>query len=172
MLGERAKKIHINQKEKKSVRKTVNLLTFHRVAATATVTFTAFVYFGGTVATARVRSVNGLTVLEVQNQQSSLDFVNAKPLSLPINPLPPSTTQEMIQALLSQRELGARGHAEGGMGTGIEHPVFLGTPAAPKPKRIAARERSRATGLWDIQHSIQHSQSRSVLSCDQQSIPI
>jgi V8-like Glu-specific endopeptidase len=80
----------------------------------------------------QVFSGNGLTVLHAQNPQPGVDFVNAKPMPLPINDSPEDPTQALINALLSAPALGTPGSSLGYEGTGQMSPVFLGAPAAPE----------------------------------------
>ena len=56
--------------------------------------------------------------------------MNAKPMPMPINPSAMDPTQALIQSLLTTPAKGPSGHSPGAVGTGIESPVFLGTPAA------------------------------------------
>ena len=93
----------------------------------------AFAVFGcvsGGPANAQVTQANGLTVFNVQDKGATMDFANAKPMPLPINPLASDPTQALIQALLATPAQGPSGHSPGAVGTGIESPVALGTPAA------------------------------------------
>jgi V8-like Glu-specific endopeptidase len=82
------------------------------------------------LANAQVRELNGVTVLNVKNSGGNVDFVNAKAMPLPINPSPADSTEALIRALRSTPALGPSGYSHGAEGTGIESPVFLGTPAA------------------------------------------
>jgi hypothetical protein len=105
------------------------MFSFHRRALSAMLAFTVFGCVGEGLAQDQVTQVNGFTVLQAQNPQPDVDFVNAKPLPLPINDSPADTTQATIQTLLSIPDLGARGYEPGAMGSGQLSPVFLGKPA-------------------------------------------
>jgi V8-like Glu-specific endopeptidase len=109
---------------------TIPLFSTHRRALSAMLAFTVFGCVCEGLAKDQVTHVNGLTVLEVQNPQAAVDFVNAKPMPLPINDSPEDSTQSMIQALLAAPDLGPSGGSLGAQGTGIMSPVFLGAPAA------------------------------------------
>jgi len=76
----------------------------------------------------QVRSAHGITVLDVQNQAASVDFVHAKPKPLPINPAMTDSTQGLIESLLSAPALGPSGYSPGAAGNGKMSPVFLGKP--------------------------------------------
>jgi V8-like Glu-specific endopeptidase len=88
-----------------------------------------------------VRSQNGLTALDVQQQRAAagtaagpeVDFVNAQPMPLPLNPQSPDTVQGTIESLMNSPALGPNGGEDGSNGTGITKPLFLGTPAAQAP---------------------------------------
>lgn len=99
-----------------------------RLSAILTVAVVGSVCQG--LAHAQITQVNGLTVLNVQNA-GAVDFVNAKAMPLPTNPVVADATQAMIQALASAKPaLGPSGYSLGAEGTGVISPVFLGTPAA------------------------------------------
>lgn len=75
-----------------------------------------------------VTSSRGVTVFTANGPAPSVDFVHAKPLALPINPLSADSTQALMEALVTVPELGPSGHSPGAEGNGIKSPVFLGTP--------------------------------------------
>lgn len=102
----------------------------HRTAMSAALALTILGFASQRVANAQVARVGDLTVLNVQGSQAKADFANAKPMPLPVNPMPADTTQAMIQALLSKHSLGTSGFSPGAEGTGITSPVFVGVPAA------------------------------------------
>jgi len=106
------------------------MFTFHRRALIAMLAFTVFACVCAGLANAQVKNVGSLTVFNVQNPEADVDFVNAKPMPLPSNPLPPDTTRGLIEALESKQQVGASGGSSGAEGTGITSPEFLGTPAA------------------------------------------
>jgi len=81
------------------------------------------------LANAQVRNVGAATAFSVQNAEAAVDFVNAKPMQLPSNPLSPDTTKALIGALQSKQQFGTPGHSDGHAGTGISDSEFLGTPA-------------------------------------------
>lgn len=109
---------------------TITLSKLHRRVLIAMLAFTVFACVGQGVANAQVKNTKGLTVLNVQNPQAEVDFVNAKDMPLPLNPVPADETQALIQALLSTPDLGTPGYSPGAEGNGKMSPVFLGTPAA------------------------------------------
>ncbi len=106
------------------------LLTFSGRLLTAMLVFTVFASLTGGLASAQVTNAGGLTVLNVQNPQADVDFVNAKALPLPLNPSRMDPTQAMIAALMATPAPGTSGSLPGAAGTGAESPVFLGKPAA------------------------------------------
>lgn len=110
-------------------RTTVTLFTFSGMASSAMLALTAFVCICLGAANAQVSSVDGVTVLRIQGPQSEPDFVNAKPMPLPSNPVVFDQRQALIQALLSPPASRPSGYSPGARGTGAESPVFLGTPA-------------------------------------------
>jgi hypothetical protein len=108
---------------------TIALFTFPPRALSALLAFTTLACICLGVANAQVSSVDGVTVLHIQGPQSEPDFVNAKPMPLPSNPVVSDPTQSLIQALLNPPPSGPSGYSPGAQGTGAESPVFLGTPA-------------------------------------------
>jgi V8-like Glu-specific endopeptidase len=106
------------------------MFTFHRSTLIAMLCFTVLGCVCAGLANAQATSVGRLTVFNVQNPEADVDFVNAKPMPLPSNPLPPDTTKAMIEALESKQSVGTSGGASGAEGTGITSAEFLGTPAA------------------------------------------
>jgi V8-like Glu-specific endopeptidase len=97
---------------------------------TTMLAFTVFGYICQGMANAQeVRHVDGLTVITVQAGEAPVDFVNAKPMQMPENPLPSDSTQALIRALQTPAAPGPSGGSPGAKGTGIMTPVFLGTPA-------------------------------------------
>jgi len=109
---------------------TITLSQLHRRALIAVLAFTVFAWVGAGVANAQVKHVAGLTVLNVQEPETDVDFVNAQAMQLPLNPLPADQTQAMIEAMVSTPALGTPGSSTGAIGTGNTSPRFLGTPAA------------------------------------------
>lgn len=89
---------------------------------------------------AQVRSAKGVTVLNVQNQRASMDFVHAKPMPLPINPSATESTEGLIQALLSAPTLGPSGYSPGAGGNGKMSPVFLGIPEVAENDGITSED--------------------------------
>lgn len=79
-----------------------------------------------------VRSANGVTVLNAQNDRSSVDFVHAKPMALPIDPSVPDSRRALLDALASAPAQGESRFSPGGVGDGKQSPVFLGTPDIPE----------------------------------------
>jgi V8-like Glu-specific endopeptidase len=77
-----------------------------------------------------VRNVNGFTVLtqSATGQQTSIDFVNAKPMPLPVDFVAADQTQYLVSALLSPTSSGTPGYVRGAEGSGTLNPVFLGKP--------------------------------------------
>jgi V8-like Glu-specific endopeptidase len=100
-----------------------------QIGLTLMLVFTVFASVCPGLANAQVTNVGGVTVFNVQNPGASVDFVNAQPMPLPINPFPSNGLEALIQALESTQQLGTPGHSAGAEGTGITTPVFLGTPA-------------------------------------------
>ncbi len=109
---------------------TIALFTSHRRTLRATLAFAVFGCVNGGPAIAQVTHANGLTVFSAQDKGATMDFANAKPMPMPINPSAMDPTQALIQSLLTTPAKGPSGHSPGAVGTGIESPVFLGTPAA------------------------------------------
>lgn len=106
------------------------LFTFNRRALIGMLAFTFFACMCTGLANAQVSNAGRVTVFHVPNSEDSVDFVNAKPMPLPSNPLSPDTTKALIQALESKHNEGPTGYSAGSEGTGITSPEFLGTPAA------------------------------------------
>jgi V8-like Glu-specific endopeptidase len=106
------------------------MFTFHRRTLIAMLAFTVFTCMSAGLASAQVTNKGHLTVFNVQNPEADVDFVNAKPMPLPSNPLPPDTTKALIKALESKQRVGTTGGSSGAEGTGITSPEFLGWPAA------------------------------------------
>jgi V8-like Glu-specific endopeptidase len=115
---------------------TGTMFTFNCGTWSAILALAVFGYTGQGLANAQVTSVGDNTVLTVQRNEA-LDFVNAKPMPLPSNPLSSDTTQAMVQALLSQPSFGAPGYSSGGEGNGIQSPVSVGAPATVEDGVIA-----------------------------------
>ena len=105
------------------------MLTFSGRSLTAILVFACLC---GGLAGAQVKKLGDLTVFHVQNPQPQPDFVNAKAMPLPHNPVVLDFTQAMMEDLLSPPALGTPGFSSGATGNGSESPVFLGTPAAGK----------------------------------------
>ncbi len=63
---------------------------------------------------------------------NTIDYVNAQAMDLPRAPAPSPAEAEddLINTLISPQDMGEPGSSEGGVGNGIETPVFLGTPNA------------------------------------------
>ena len=109
-------------------------------------------------ANAQITQGNGVTVLHIQNPAAPVDFVNAKPMPLPVNPVLTDATQAMIQALASPKpSLGPSGYALGSEGTGATSPVFLGTPAAASegvtPENFGSNNHPFTTSRADLYSS-------------------
>lgn len=109
---------------------TITLFTFQHRALNAILACVVSAFLWQGLANAQVRNIDGLTVLNVENPQADVDFVNAKAMPLPLNPLPTDETQAMIEAMTSTAALGTPDHSTGAKGTGNTSPRFLGTPAA------------------------------------------
>jgi V8-like Glu-specific endopeptidase len=109
---------------------TFTLFTTHSRPLMATLAFAVFGCLGGGLAIAQVTHVNGLTRLDVQGQGPTVDFMSAQPMPMPINPSAADPTEALIQSLLSKPAQGPSGYSAGAVGTGVENPVSLGTPAA------------------------------------------
>ena len=109
---------------------TVSLFKAHSSPSRAIVAFAVFGCLSGGLAIAQVTHANGLTALNVQGPGESIDFVNAKPMPMPINPSATDPTQALIQSLLTKPAQGPSGYSAGAVGNGIESPVSLGAPAA------------------------------------------
>ncbi len=105
------------------------MFRFHRSTLIAMLAFTVLGCVCAGLANAQVNSVGRVTGFNVENTGDSVDFVNAKPMPLPSNPLPPDTTKALIKALESTQPPGETGYSAGAEGTGITSPEFLGTPA-------------------------------------------
>jgi hypothetical protein len=110
----------------------IDFFSFHRMAFSAVLAVAVFACVCKGLAADQVFSANGLTVLNIQGPQPSVDFVNAKPMPLPINDSAEDPIQGLVDALLSPPPaLGPSGYSPGVAGTGKKmSPVFLGTPAA------------------------------------------
>src|SRR6516165_3674260 len=63
---------------------TITLSQLHRGALIAVLAFTVFACVGAGVANAQVKHVAGLTVLNVQEPETDVDFVNAQAMQLPL----------------------------------------------------------------------------------------
>lgn len=81
-------------------------------------------------ATPQVASANGITVINIQSQAASVDFVHAKPKTLPINPFATDATRALLQSLAATPALGPSGFSAGGAGTGKTSSVSVGVPDA------------------------------------------
>ncbi|MGH6841638.1 MAG: trypsin-like serine peptidase [Methylocella sp.] len=69
----------------------------------------------------------GLTTASAaQSGMATVDFVNAKPMPLPISPVAPNIAEHAKSPAVA---FGAAGFSAGGKGTGIQHPVFHGKSA-------------------------------------------
>jgi V8-like Glu-specific endopeptidase len=75
-----------------------------------------------------VTSSRGVTALNVNNQTAGVDFVHAKPLPLPVNPMTEDSTQALLQALVAAPAQGTSAYSPGAAGSGKTSPVFLGVP--------------------------------------------
>ncbi|MBV9301449.1 MAG: trypsin-like serine protease [Acidobacteriaceae bacterium] len=115
---------------------TGTMFAFNRRAWSAILALAAFGYTGQGLANAQVARVGDNTVLTVQGNET-VDFVNAKPMPLPSNPVSIDTTQMMVQALLSPPAFAAPGYSPGGEGNGIQSPVFVGAPVQAEDGIIA-----------------------------------
>ena len=83
--------------------------------------------------TGQIHSQNGITMFTVNdNQQATVDFVNAKPMPLPSISLPANSKQQQIDALMSTPARGPAGFSSGGQGTGALNEVEVGTPMPAK----------------------------------------
>ena len=67
---------------------TITLFTFQHRTMNAILACVVSVFPWQGLANAQVQHVNGLTVLNVESPQADVDFVNARAMQLPLNPLP------------------------------------------------------------------------------------
>jgi V8-like Glu-specific endopeptidase len=104
------------------------LLTSSGRSLAAMLVLAVFASLCGGMASAQVKKMGDLTVFHVQNPQPAVDFVNAKAMPLPRNPLRHDPTQAMIEAMLSPPALGTPGSSPGAAGNGTTNEIFLGTP--------------------------------------------
>jgi V8-like Glu-specific endopeptidase len=88
----------------------------------------------------KVTSSHGVTVLDVVNQNNSVDFVHAKPMSLPQNPLPHDATQALIQAVSAASAEGPSGYSGGHIGNGKTSPMFLGVPEVSTENEVTPED--------------------------------
>ncbi len=77
---------------------------------------------------AQVKSVNGVTIVNVKTPSTPVDFVHAKPMPLPINPSETNATEGMMRALESVPSAGPSAFSPGAPGSGKTSPVSLGKP--------------------------------------------
>ena len=117
---------------------TITLFTFQHRALNAILACVVSVFVWQGLANAQVQHVNGLTVLNVESPQADVDFVNARAMQLPLNPLPADVTQAMIEAMTSTAAPGTPAYSTGAKGTGNTSPRFLGTPAASEGGVLSA----------------------------------
>lgn len=89
--------------------------------------FTAFVCLCAGSAIAQVKEAGDITSFTVQNNPK-VDFVHAKAMPLPSTSSQSDYVQGMLQALMSAVNLGPSGGTSAFEGTGVQSPVFLGTP--------------------------------------------
>jgi V8-like Glu-specific endopeptidase len=122
--------------EKQTPKAAITLFTFQRLALNAILALLVLGWVCEGLANAQVRHVDGLTVLNVENPQADVDFVNAKPMPLPNNLVPMDQTQGLIEALTSTPELGTAGYSSGAKGLGITKPIFLGKPAVAENNEL------------------------------------
>jgi V8-like Glu-specific endopeptidase len=108
---------------------TIPTPSFHRCASSAMLALTVFGCIGMGLAQDQVNHMSRFAVLKIRAPQPDVDFVNAKPMPLPINDLLEDSTQAKVQALLSTPDVGAQGYEHGAIGSGQMNPVFLGKPA-------------------------------------------
>ena len=90
--------------------------------------FTALVCLCAGSAIAQVKQMGDITSFTIQGPQSKVDFVNASN-AIPSNKLQPDSMQATIQALMSSIDMGPTGGSSASQGSGVQSPVFLGTPA-------------------------------------------
>jgi V8-like Glu-specific endopeptidase len=64
-----------------------------------------------------------------------VDFVHAKAMPLPTNPLPENPARNLLQAVQSTLSLGPRGGSAGFEGSGAESPIILGKPVVDENTR-------------------------------------
>jgi V8-like Glu-specific endopeptidase len=90
---------------------------------------------------AQVRSYNGVTSYTVQpGEQGTVDYVRAKPMPLPQNPIKVDPVQSTINALTSPQERAISGFSPGAVGSGIPRPKFLGAPIVTEPADVDLQE--------------------------------
>ena len=106
-----------------------NPFTLHRRSLRAMLAFTALVCLCAGSAIAQVKQMGDITSFTIQGPQSKVDYVNAKAMPLPSNNSQPDSMQATIQALMSSIDMGPTGGSSASQGSGVQSPVFLGTPA-------------------------------------------
>lgn len=77
-------------------------------------------------ATERVFAGGLTTASPAQSGLAAVDFVNAKPMPLPMSAVAPNLAEHAKSPAVA---FGAAGFSAGGQGTGMQHPVFLGESA-------------------------------------------
>jgi V8-like Glu-specific endopeptidase len=128
-------------------------MQFRSRPLSAILAFAVFACVCAGLANAQVKTVGAVTAFNVQNAEATLDFVNAKPMPLPSNPLSPNTTKALLEALQSKQQAGTPGYSPGGRGTGIATPEFLGTPAVGKeiaPQDFGGNDHPFSTARADL----------------------
>ena len=85
-------------------------------------------------ANAQVNQQGDVTVYTARRTDTGVvDYVNAKAMPLPQNSAPFDAVQSTVRALLTaQGATASAGSSDGAAGSGIESPLFLGAPAAPR----------------------------------------
>ena len=85
-------------------------------------------------AIAQVNQQGNVTVYTARRTDTGVvDYVNAKAMPLPQNSAPFDAVQSTVRALLTaQDSTASAGSSDGATGSGIESPLFLGAPAAPR----------------------------------------
>ena len=92
---------------------------------------------------AQVQTRGGITSYTVQpREQGAVDFINAKPMPLPQNPVAVNAVQSTINALTRPQENAMSGFSPGGIGNGVQNATFLGAPA------VASTDAGIGTQEW------------------------
>jgi V8-like Glu-specific endopeptidase len=86
---------------------------------------------------------HGVTVLNVHETGTKVDFAHAKELPMPVNPFVMDSTQALLQALRAAPSQAESGFSPGSAGTGtaIAKPTFLGVPeSAPESSGVTSED--------------------------------